>query len=134
MSEADLNKSPRGASVQKNYFNDRGWRILDALDKVGRTLDEHQRILHNFDHPSAVEEGLMVEHVGLLKAGQYQGREVEVKGWFRRAPMPFVEIKQIRLGAKTSTSLIYPLKLVRDRQARCADAADPDRPGDYLPP
>lgn len=33
-SEADLNKSPRGASVQKNYFNDRGWRILDALDKV----------------------------------------------------------------------------------------------------
>ncbi|MBL8713378.1 MAG: aldo/keto reductase [Alphaproteobacteria bacterium] len=33
-SEADLGKSPRGASVQKNYFNDRGWRILKALDEV----------------------------------------------------------------------------------------------------
>lgn len=33
-SEADLSKSPRGASVQKNYFNDRGWCILKALDEA----------------------------------------------------------------------------------------------------
>lgn len=36
--EADLTKSPRGQSVQKNYFNDRGWRILKALDEVAATL------------------------------------------------------------------------------------------------
>lgn len=33
-SEADLGISPRGGSVQKNYFNDRGWRILKVLDEV----------------------------------------------------------------------------------------------------
>ncbi len=32
---------------------------------------------------------------GLLKAGSYQGKEVEVAGWFRRAPVPFVEISSI---------------------------------------
>ena len=32
-SEADLAKSPRGGGV-KDYLNPRGFRILDALDKV----------------------------------------------------------------------------------------------------
>lgn len=34
-SEDDLNKSPRGGRVQK-YLNDRGYRILAALDEVAR--------------------------------------------------------------------------------------------------
>src|SRR4029077_16458914 len=34
-SEADLSKSPRGQGV-KNYLNDRGFRILQALDQVAR--------------------------------------------------------------------------------------------------
>ena len=33
-SEADLAKSPRGAGVKSAYFNDRGWRVLAALDAV----------------------------------------------------------------------------------------------------
>ena len=33
-SEADLAKSPRGAGVKAAYFNDRGWRILAAVDAV----------------------------------------------------------------------------------------------------
>jgi len=32
-SEADLNKSPRGGGV-KNFLNDRGFKILEALDQV----------------------------------------------------------------------------------------------------
>lgn len=32
---------------------------------------------------------------GLLKAGDYNGREVVVEGWYRRAPMPYLEIKSI---------------------------------------
>jgi aryl-alcohol dehydrogenase-like predicted oxidoreductase len=32
--EADLAKSPRGAGVKAAYFNERGWRILAALDAV----------------------------------------------------------------------------------------------------
>jgi aryl-alcohol dehydrogenase-like predicted oxidoreductase len=41
-SEADLGKSPRGGSVQKNYFNDRGWRILKALDEVADDAGANQ--------------------------------------------------------------------------------------------
>ena len=33
-SDADFGKSPRGARVQSTYFNDRGKRILKALDEV----------------------------------------------------------------------------------------------------
>ncbi|MDI1226861.1 MAG: aldo/keto reductase [bacterium] len=40
--EADLGKSPRGGSVQKNYFNDRGWRILKALDEVAAETGANQ--------------------------------------------------------------------------------------------
>jgi uridine kinase len=32
-------------------------------------LDEAQRIHHNFDHPDALEEDLLVEHIALLKRG-----------------------------------------------------------------
>ncbi len=33
-------------------------------------VDEGRRIHHNFDHPKAIEESLLVEHLGRLKAGQ----------------------------------------------------------------
>lgn len=32
---------------------------------------------------------------GLFRAEQYQGKEVRVTGWFRRSPVPYLEIKQI---------------------------------------
>jgi aryl-alcohol dehydrogenase-like predicted oxidoreductase len=32
--EADLARSPRGAGVKQAYYNERGWRILAALDAV----------------------------------------------------------------------------------------------------
>lgn len=35
-SDADLDKSPRGQGVKKRYFNDRGFRILAALDEVAK--------------------------------------------------------------------------------------------------
>ena len=37
-SEADLAKSPRGAGVKTAYFNERGWRILAALDEAAASL------------------------------------------------------------------------------------------------
>ena len=33
-------------------------------------LDQAQRIHHNFDHPEAIEEDLLVEHIALLKRGR----------------------------------------------------------------
>ena len=35
-SDADLGKSPRGQGVKKRYFNDRGFRILGALDEAAK--------------------------------------------------------------------------------------------------
>ncbi|RYE59423.1 MAG: aldo/keto reductase [Hyphomicrobiales bacterium] len=37
-SKADLGKSPRGGGAEK-YLNDKGFKILDALDAVGKELD-----------------------------------------------------------------------------------------------
>lgn len=37
-SEADLGKSPRGAGIKAAYFNERGWRILAALDAQAARL------------------------------------------------------------------------------------------------
>jgi aryl-alcohol dehydrogenase-like predicted oxidoreductase len=37
-SEADFSKSPRGARVKGSYFNERGLRILKALDEVSARL------------------------------------------------------------------------------------------------
>ena len=34
---------------------------------------------------------------GLFRAGQYQGKEVRVTGWYRRAPVPYVEVKHIEV-------------------------------------
>ena len=35
--EADLAQSPRGAGIKTKYMNERGMRILDALDKVAKS-------------------------------------------------------------------------------------------------
>jgi hypothetical protein len=32
---------------------------------------------------------------GLLRAGEYQGKRVRVRGWFRRAPVPYLEIYEL---------------------------------------
>ena len=32
---------------------------------------------------------------GLLRAGRYEGKEVQITGWYRRSPVPFVEVKTL---------------------------------------
>jgi len=34
---------------------------------------------------------------GLLRAGRYQGKEVRVHGWFRRAPAPYLEVDRLEV-------------------------------------
>lgn len=43
---------------------------------------------------------------GLLKAGEYQGKKVVVKGWYRRSPVPFLEIKAIDSDGKVNKSWV----------------------------
>jgi uridine kinase len=62
-------------------------------------LDETQRIHHNFDHPSAIEEGLLVEHVRLLKTG-------------RSAPLPVYDFTRHVRTAATEIAEPQPVILI----------------------
>ncbi len=60
-------------------------------------LDDAERTRHNFDHPKAIEEDLLVEHVRLLKAG-------------RQASLPVYDFaRHIRLA---EVELVEPLPVV----------------------
>src|SRR5262249_55623669 len=45
----------------------------------------------DYKQPLAVWDFLF----GLLRAGSYQGKEVRVSGWFRRAPVSYLEVNHI---------------------------------------
>jgi len=45
----------------------------------------------DYRQPFAIWEFLF----GLLRAGKYNGQEVTVQGWYRRAPVPYVEIRTL---------------------------------------
>jgi heat shock protein HtpX len=48
---------------------------------------------------------------GLLKAGEYINREVSVMGWYRRSPIPYIEVRRIIADNKTATCYTYNAKL-----------------------
>ncbi len=48
---------------------------------------------------------------GLLRAKQFQFEEVEIVGWYRRAPIPYIEIKQMRVGERVFTCYVYHVKI-----------------------
>ncbi len=56
----------------------------------------------DYRQPLAIWELLF----GLLKAGAYQGKEVMVEGWYRRSPIPFVEISAIECEGKVRKSWV----------------------------
>jgi len=49
---------------------------------------------------------------GLFGAKNYIGQSVEVTGWYRRAPVPFIEIKELKTAAATQVCYVYYLKLI----------------------
>ncbi len=70
--------------------------------------DETGIIFLDFRQPLAIWELLF----GLLRAGKFNGKEVEVEGWYRRAPVPYLEIKSITCEGRTRRSwvpLVYQL-------------------------
>jgi len=52
-----------GAERIVSVHQDRYYRDLSHIAT-------HRRALHNFDHPDAIEEALLVEHLGLLSSGR----------------------------------------------------------------
>lgn len=47
----------------------------------------------------------------LARVPEIMGREAVVRGWYRRGPAPYFEIRDIQYDGKTRTSWIYPVKL-----------------------
>lgn len=48
---------------------------------------------------------------GLLRAGAYIGRDVTVTGWFRRAPIPYLEIKTMEVDGQFRHCYAYYAKI-----------------------
>ena len=48
---------------------------------------------------------------GLLRAAKYKNQEAEIVGWYRRAPVPYIEIKELHINNKKSTCYTYNLKV-----------------------
>lgn len=49
---------------------------------------------------------------GLLRGKKLRDAEVEVTGWYRRAPVPYVELNNMRVGGTRYTCYVYHIKLV----------------------
>ncbi len=49
---------------------------------------------------------------GLLRAASYINQDVEVIGWYRRSPVPYIEIKKLRIADKESTCFVYNAKFI----------------------
>lgn len=62
--------------------------------------DETGHIFVDYRQPLAIWEFLF----GLLKAEKFHGQEVIIEGWYRRAPVPYIEIKSIELDGDVTTS------------------------------
>ena len=41
---------------------------------------------------------------GLFRAGEFAGKTVEAVGWFRRSPVPYLELKSITVDGVTRNS------------------------------
>lgn len=48
---------------------------------------------------------------GLLRGGNYIGKQVTITGWYRRSPIPYIEIKQMKTGSSDLTCYVYAVKL-----------------------
>lgn len=69
--------------------------------------DESGIIFLDYRQPLAIWEFLFA----LMRTDKYIGKEVTVKGWFRRAPTPFIELKELTVGGETTTCFVYGFKV-----------------------
>ena len=64
--------------------------------------DDSGIIFIDYRQPLAIWEFFF----GLLKAGGFQGADVTVEGWHRRAPVPYIELRTIERGGKVTKSWV----------------------------
>lgn len=72
-------------------------------------LEDETGIMYlDYAQPLNIWNGLF----GLLKAGKYIDKEAEVKGWYRRAPIPYIEIKEMNVEGKNVKCYSYITQIV----------------------
>jgi Zn-dependent protease with chaperone function len=49
---------------------------------------------------------------GLLRAKRYQGKDVQITGWYRRTPVPYIEIKSMETTDGKSNCYVFRVKIV----------------------
>ncbi len=65
-------------------------------------------IFLDYQQPLAVWNFLF----GLFRAAHYQNQEAEIVGWYRRSPIPYIEVKSMTVNGKTSVCYVYHLKII----------------------
>lgn len=87
-------------------------------------LDEAQRIHHNFDHPRAIEETLLVEHLQLLKKGRAAdlpvydfSRHVRLSETEEATPRPVILLEGILILAIPDVRELLDVKIFVDTDA-----------------
>lgn len=70
--------------------------------------DETGLLFLDYRQPLRIFEFLF----GLTRRGEYDGEEVVATGWFRRAPVPYLELKSLTLGGSTRYCYVFLAKLV----------------------
>lgn len=56
--------------------------------------------------------GVIEFFFGLLRAREYIGKDAEITGWYRRSPMPYIEMKKMKIDGKESVCYAYHAKLL----------------------
>jgi heat shock protein HtpX len=49
---------------------------------------------------------------GLMRAEQLQDADVEITGWYRRSPVPYIELKNLKTERKSRECYVYTIKTV----------------------
>lgn len=70
--------------------------------------DETGIMLVDYNQPFAIFNTLFA----LLKSKKYINQQVTIKGWYRRAPVPYIEILSITMDGKTKNCFTFALNLL----------------------
>lgn len=68
--------------------------------------DETGIIFLDYRQPLRIWEFLF----GLMRSQDLQDAEVEIKGWYRRSPVPYIELKTLRTQGKSRECYVYTIK------------------------
>jgi Zn-dependent protease with chaperone function/Zn-finger nucleic acid-binding protein len=49
---------------------------------------------------------------GLMRSQELQDADVQIKGWYRRSPVPYIELKTLRTASKSRECYVYTIKTI----------------------